>query len=269
MTAPRRRRLLDVLRRAGGADEPPRPALATLDDAGLWSAHEQATKSLDASGKLAERVAAAVARQRGTVDSAAERAGLVAARAEGIQASSARVGESFERLGVVALNAGLEGARVADPAGRALLLVADEIRANVARGAEAARELGVVAREVADEAAELRRQIERSRGDVAEVGEEAARLRASAGDASGALEELAQRLRKATGVDPELARAVSAATEHARGLMGALSILATAPQARTVVDALRPLTGPLSKLLEELGTSDEGVPTRRDGSEQG
>ncbi len=269
MSAPRRGRLLDLLRRAsGGGDDPDRPARATLDDAGLWSAHELATRSLDESGALAERVAAAVARQRGTVDAAGERANLVAARAEGIQASSARVSETFERLGVVALNAGLEGARVAEPAGRALMLVSDEIRANVARGAEAARELSAVAREVADESVELRRQIERSRGDVGEVGEEAAKLRASAQQAARALEDLGQRLRKATGVDPELARAVAQAAEHARGLMGALSTLATAPHARTVVDALRPLTGPLSKLLEELGSTD-GTPTRRDRGESG
>jgi methyl-accepting chemotaxis protein len=264
VSTPRRRRFFDVLRRAGGVEDAERPALATLDDAGLWSAHGEASRSLEASGALAERVAAAVARQRGTVDAAGERANLMAARAEGLSASSARVSETFERLGVVALNAGLEGARVPEPAGRALLLVSDEVRAHVARGAEAARELATIAREVADEAVELRRQLERSRGDVGEVGEEAAKLRASTGDASRAIDDLGQRLRKATGVDPELARAVALAAEHARGLMGALSTLATAPQAKTVVDALRPLTGPLAKLLDELGTADDAPHARRD-----
>ena len=42
---------------------------------------------------------------------------------------------------MVALNAGLEGARAGESQGRALLLLSEEIRANVVRGADAASEL--------------------------------------------------------------------------------------------------------------------------------
>jgi len=254
MSTPRRRRWIEVLRRTAGVagDEDGRAGSAALDDAALWSAQEQASKSLKESGARAERVAASVARQRGLIEAAAERANLVVARSEGLGASSARVIESFERLGVVALNAGLEGARSAEPHGRALLLLSEEIRANVTRGADAAEQLGRAVDEIAAESAEVRRQLDRSRAEVSEVGQESALLQAAAQQASRSLDDLGVRLRKATGIDPEVARLVGLAGEHARGLMTALSALSTGAHAAPVLTALRPVIGPLVRLLGEL-----------------
>jgi methyl-accepting chemotaxis protein len=252
MSTPRRRRWFDVLRR-GGSDGRGGRGAPGVDEASLWAAHEQARGALGEASAHAERVAAAVAKQRGTIEAAAERASLVAARCGGLGAGATRVTEAFERLGVVALNAGLEGARAAEPQGRALLLLSEEIRANVARGAEAARELSDVVDEVSTESGEVRRQLDVSRADAGEVGQEAARLRAATDAAGRAIDELEQRLRKATGIDPEVARAMAAATDHARGLMTALSTLTTVSPAGPVLGALRPIVAPLARLLSELG----------------
>jgi hypothetical protein len=243
MSTPRRRRWMEVLRRTtgvgglGGEDDGRVPSGA-LDDAALWAAHERASASLKESSARAERVAATVARQR--------------ARSEGLGPGAGRVAEMFERLGVVALNAGLEGARAGEPQGRALLLLSEEIRANVVRGAEAAGELARAVDEIAAESAEVRRQIERSRVEVSEVGQEAAQLQAAAASASKSLDDLGARLRRATGIDPEMARVVALAAEHARGLMTALSALSTAAQAGPVLGALRPVIRPLVRLLGEI-----------------
>src|SRR5262249_38187439 len=152
---------------------------------------------------------------------------LVSARSEGLGPGAARVTEAFERLGVVALNAGLEGARAGEAQGRALLLLSEEIRANVVRGADAAAELGRAVDEIAAESAEVRRQIERSRNEGNDVVQEAAQLQAAAVAATRALDDLGALLRRATGIDPEMARVVALAAEHARGLMTALSALST------------------------------------------
>lgn len=269
MSAPRRRRWMDVLRRTTGAvgeGEPrPRGSQAAMDDAALWGAQEQASRALHESTALAERVAATVARQRTAIEASAERASLLAARAEGLSVSVARVAEAFDRLGVVALNAGLEGARVAEPQGRALLLLSEEIRANVTRGADTARELRGVVEEIAGEAGEVRRQLDRSRGEAAEVGQEAAKLSAASQAAARSLEDLAQRLRKATGFDPDVARAMAMASEHARGLMTALSTLSTAAPGGLVVSALRPVIAPLARLLGELEPDDASKGEPEDG----
>ena len=253
MSAPRRRRWIEVLRRtAGVSGDDGRAPTAALDDAALWAAHERASASLKESGARAERVAATVARQRSFIEGAAERASLIAARSEGLSAGARRVSESFERLGVVALNAGLEGARAGEAQGRALLLLSDEIRANVVRGADAAAELARAVDEIASESAEVRRQIERSRLEVSEVGQEAAQLQAAAAAASRSLDDLGARLRRATGIDPEMARVVALAAEHARGLMTALSALSTTAHPGPVLSALRPVIGPLVRLLGEI-----------------
>ena len=254
MSTPRRRRWIEVLRRTAGVagDEDGRAANAALDDAALWSAQEQASRSLKESGVRAERVAASVARQRGLIEGAAERAGVVAAHSESLGPSSARVIETFERLGVVALNAGLEGARALEPHGRALLLLSEEIRANVTRGADAAEQLARAVDEIAAESAEVRRQLERSRAEVSEVEQESALLQAAAQQASRSLDDLGVRLRRVTGIDPEMARLVALAGEHARGLMTALSALSSGAHAAPVLSALRPVIGPLVRLIGEL-----------------
>jgi methyl-accepting chemotaxis protein len=259
MSTPRRRRWIEVLRRTAGVPEDDRRApSAVLDDAALWATHERASQALEESSARAERVAATIARQRAQIEGAAERASLVVARAEGLGPGAARVREAFERLGVVALNAGLEGARAGEPLGRALLLLSEEIRANVVRGADAAAELARAVEELGNEAAEVRRHIERSRAEVGDVGQEAAQLQVAAGTAAKSLDDLGARLRKATGIDPEMARVVALAAEHARGLMTALSALSTAAPAAPVLLALRPVVAPLVRLLGEIDARGEG-----------
>jgi methyl-accepting chemotaxis protein len=268
MNATRRRRWIEVLRRTAGvssAEEGDRAAGPTLDDAALWSAHDQASRALADVVAHVERVAASSAKQRPLIEGAAERASLVTARSEGLGASAARVKEAFERLGVVALNAGLEGARVGDPHGRALLLLAEEIRADVARGADAAEQLSREVEGLAAESVEARRHLERARVEAAEVGQEAAHLHGAGHKAAKAIEDLGSRLRQATGVDPEMARLVALASEHARGLTTALSALTSASVGAPVIGALRPVIGPLSRLLGEL----EGRRNDGDGGAEG
>jgi hypothetical protein len=270
MSTSRRRRWIEVLRRtAGVAGDDDARGPGALDDAALWAAHEKASASLKESSARAERVAATVARQRAHIEGAGERANLVSARSEGLGPGAARVTEAFERLGVVALNAGLEGARAGEPQGRALLLLSEEIRANVVRGADAASELVRAADEIAAESAEVRRQIERSRVEVSEVGQEAAQLQAAALSAARSLEDVGVLIRKATGIDPEMARVVALAAEHARGLMTALSALSTAAQAGPVLGALRPVIGPLVRLLGEIEARGAGEGGEAGGAEGG
>jgi hypothetical protein len=57
-------------------------------------------------------------------------------------------------------------------------------------------------------------------------------------------------MRKTTGSDPETARAVAEATEHARALVSALGALSGKVPRGIVVGALRPMLDPLARLLE-------------------
>lgn len=256
MSAPRRRRWLDVLRRAAqreGDVDATAPGEATPIDAALWSAHGEAQRAVGEAAETAGQVADAAARHRAALDGASERAGAMVTHAEGLTLAATRVGDALERLGVVALNAGLEGARTAEPQGKALLLLSEEIRSHVSRGTETARDLVSVVEELAAETGQIRKEIAGAREAAEETGQAAESLGGALVRARQALTDAERHLKRATGIDPELARAMSLATEHARGLLSALSTLSTATQARPLLlGALRPALAPLSRLLREL-----------------
>jgi methyl-accepting chemotaxis protein len=201
-------------------------------------------------GEAAQRIASHIAKQRGVVDALADRARSVSARSSELSASFTRLKETFARLELVALNAGLEGARLGEGPGQALGLVSDEVRSQANRGSEACRELSLALVEIGSELTQVHGSLDRAREASAEVAQEAARVGGASADAERALTEMGDRLKKATGSDPETARAIADATEHARSLVTALSALSgKAPQA-LVVAALRPILEPLLRLLD-------------------
>jgi methyl-accepting chemotaxis protein len=265
MSSPRRRRWMDVLRRTAGAASSAVPG-GGLEDAELWASRDDAVRAAEEGFRAAERLEATSARERARAEAASERATLLAARAEGIVVVARRVEDAFERLRMVALNAGLEGARAAEGQGRALLLVSDEVRANVERGAEAARELVRAVDEVTVEASALRDRAQDVRGDAGEIAADAATAKASAQDATRALDRLERQLRKATGFDPDVARAVSQAAEHARGLVTALSTIQTSHVGSMALGALRPVLRPVARALGDMAVGPE---PDRDGESEG
>jgi methyl-accepting chemotaxis protein len=251
-----------VLRRTTGFDaREPRPA---LDDAALFGALERAANATQETERHAERVAAAFTRQRGHSDAAAERAGEVISRMEAASAAMRRATEVLDRLGVVALNAGLEGARTSEAHGRALALVADEVRALVGRGVESLRAAVETLEEASRGAGSIAERLDRMQREVAELGSGATAAKASVQDTANALVDLDVRLRKATGLDPEKARRIAQAGEHARGLVEALSALEvdSGPDA---IDSLAPVLTRLKGMLSELAPA-ESPPSDPEGS---
>ncbi|HXN33765.1 MAG TPA: hypothetical protein VN894_17975, partial [Polyangiaceae bacterium] len=122
---PPKQRLLRLLRRspkgtgAGGNR-------SASDVSALWSAHERAVVRARDAGAAAQRIASSAARQRASIDAVADRMRTLSSSAGEVLAGFARVIDAFERLALVALNAGLEGARRGEAEGRQLGLVSDE-----------------------------------------------------------------------------------------------------------------------------------------------
>jgi len=251
-----------MLRRTAGLGGAER---ADLEDAELWTAHGHASRAMGEVERHAERVAATAARQRAQVDAAVESARGLVGRADAAGAGVRRVREILERLDVVALNAGLEGARSNEPAGRGLMLVSEELRAQVGRGVDAVKEVEGVLGQAAGGLAEIGERLDRTQRDGAELGEEAARLKSAAQESRTGLAEIESRLRKATGLDPETARLITIAGDHARGLASSLSALEGA-QGGEAFRALGPLLAPLAKLLASLPEAEPPPrPSERDG----
>jgi len=241
-----KRRLFRLLRRrkAGATGR------TVVEEGALWGSHQRATSAVRDTGDAAQRIASHVAKQRAVVDALADRARGVSARSADLANGFSRLTETFARLELIALNAGLEGARLGEGPGQALGLVSDELRAQATRGTEACRELGTALGEIGSELAQVHSSLDRAREASTEVAQEAARIGGASADAERALADMAERLENTTGSDPETARAIAEATEHARSLVTALGALnGRAPQA-LVVTALRPVLEPLLRLLD-------------------
>ncbi len=243
-----KRRLFRLLRR--GTKTGATGGRSAVEESALWAAHQRAATAVRDSGESAQRIASHVAKQRGTVDALADRARAVSARAQDLSTSFGRIIDSFARLELVALNAGLEGARMGEGAAQALGLVSDEVRAQAKRGSEASRELSTTLAEIGSELLQVNASLDRTRESAAVVAQEAARVGGASADA--------ERLQKTTGSDPETARAIAEATEHARALVAALGTLSGKVPQALVVSALRPVLEPLSRMLE--GEDEEPAP---------
>lgn len=257
MTAdPPKQRLLRLLRR-GPKGARARGERSTADDSALWSAHERALVRARDAGAAAQRIASTTARQRAAMDGVADRSRSLVTRATDLQQGFARVLDTFERLGLVALNAGLEGARLGEAEGRQLGLVADEVRAQAARGGDAARDLGVAIGQLTGELSQLESQVGQAQVVVAEVTQDASRAAGASSDAESALLDMGERVKKATGSDPEAVRAIAEASDRARALVASLSALAGKVPRPMLVAALRPAIEPLARLLAEEDRENE------------
>jgi methyl-accepting chemotaxis protein len=225
-----------------------------LDHNAVWQAHEKVSGRAKESAEMAQRLVSAAARERGAVEAVAERARSIALRAKDAAETFGRVVEPFERLEVVALNAGLEGARLGEAAGKALVMVSDAIRGQAQRGSESAREVKQFLDDLVVHVMELNTQLEFARDAAVEVTQEVARIGGTNVELDHAVVELTLRLRRATGSDPETVRAIGEATEHARALVTALGTLSGTVPRGLLLAAIKPALEPLVRLLSE----DEG-----------
>jgi methyl-accepting chemotaxis protein len=244
------RRLLGLIQRSAKAKEAS-SGRSHVDESTLWLLHESALLRTQEASEASQRVSSNLAKQRESVDALTDGAHAVATRADELRGGFARMADTLERLSLVALNAGLEGARLGEGAGRSLLLVSEEVRAHVTRGNDSAREVTATLGDLGNEVAKLHGPIEQTRQASSEASQEAARIAMASSGAEKALLDLGERLKKTTGHDPETVRLVAQASDHARALMGTLGALSGKVPQQLLLGALGPMLEPLARILAE------------------
>jgi methyl-accepting chemotaxis protein len=253
-----KRRLWKLLRRATmSAQLRSARGEGDVDPNAIWLAHQRTLTVVREGTESTQRIASSVAKQRGTIDALGDRARAAVARAQELSLAFARVVDSFDRLSLVALNAGLEGARLGESAGRSLLLVSDEVRAQASRGGDSARELAVTLGEIGGEMGHIGGQLDQVRELASDVSHEAARASAAGAEADRVLLEMSDGLKRTTDRDPETAMAIAEAGEHARALVSSLGALSGRVPRTILVSALRPMLEPLARVLADDDAGDE------------
>ena len=136
--------------------------------------------------------------------------------------------------------------------------MSDELRAWVDRSAEALSDLQGSIEEMRPASGRVIDHAEQIRQTEDEIASSAARTQAGAQQASRSLEELARWVSKLSQTDPETARVLGRAAEHARALVADLSELHTAARGEIARSVLEPIIDPVARLIAELGSKRAG-----------
>ncbi len=203
-----------------------------------------------------QRAASAiVARQHGEVETLHEAQQRLGSRSRDMRNSLQLVRESLDRAKLTALNAGLEGARLGDPLGKALVVMGDEVRNLLARAVDALEEHGTLLGEV-------ERERERSLAELTRVGDGSRELRHALSLAEGQsqlcgalLTEIRHDVTEAFGTDVEAARVLSESARQVQEL--ASSLLELRRRAPATEQALGELLAPLLALVAAPGAERE------------
>ncbi len=226
--------------------------IAAADRQRLAESLAEAIKAAEDAEQASGQAQAQAARQAAEIEGLLEGGERLALRGRDLRGSVQELRDSLERGRLSTLNAALEGARLGEVAGKALMAMTEEVRSALGRSAD-------VLDDHATRVAELERERERlvlalgpladaARAVAGEVLRAAERSRAQ----GSALAELASELRAQLGVDPELGGLVARAGREAAELLDTLAAL----EARGAGDAARALRARVASLEAERTTDD-------------
>lgn len=188
--------------------------------------------------------------QRRAMDAASDGLRALATGTEELLAASQRARESMERARIVALNAGLDGTRLPAPAGKAVVAIAEDLRAHVSRAAEALDDHLRLLGDLQQVQTKVTEKLGQGRHHAASVSSALERSLSSQQQVTSALSTLGSRLQAAAGVDPEVDRELDELLSHTTALAEGLGRLLRMPSRRR---ALQRLLGPaLSRLANVL-----------------
>ncbi len=197
----------------------------------------EATKASADAEQACGLAQAQAARQAAEIESLLEGGERLALRGRDLRASVQELRDTLERGRLSTLNAALEGARLGEVAGKALLSMTEEVRSALGRSAD-------LLDEHATRIAELERERERlvlALGPLADaaraVAQEVSRAAERSRSQRDSLAELALELREQLGVDPELGGLLARASREAADLLDTLAAL----EARGAEDEARTL----------------------------
>jgi methyl-accepting chemotaxis protein len=230
------------------SDFGPKPSPVSAAQGARLLAALEAAKTAAAHANSEQRAASAgLSKQRGELEAMQESAQMLAARGRDIRNSLQVLRESVDRAKLSALNAGLEGARLGEPLGKALVVMSDEQRNLLARALDALEEHGTLLTEVERERDRCLVELSQLSEGARQTGTALARAEEQSKLTGALLHELRTDFAELFGGDPEAAQAMARAAAHVR--TAADSLLELTERAPLGVDALRELLRPLLALI--------------------
>lgn len=222
-----------------------RAAQAALLESARRSAEQAEQAELDAT--------ASVTRGRGELELVSESLRALPARSRELRTNVQLLREALDRAKLSALNAGLEGARLGDPVGRALVDLAGDLRDLLGRAVLTLEEHATLLAELDRERDRLTETLGTARTALAGSGEALSRAQPLRRELAKALAELERHVAAALGTDPQTARLLASAAEQARTLRQTLAGLVESGAG----EAARELVEPLREAVASSGSGEE------------
>ncbi|MEZ4369538.1 MAG: methyl-accepting chemotaxis protein [Polyangiaceae bacterium] len=229
---------------------------SAIDDAQLFEQHDALVQSSSRTLSLLGGVGAKATQQRSALDGVRQHLHRTHERLRELKASAAPIRDALERIKLIAFNAGLEGARLGEPAGTPLLLVAEEVRALVERGLEATESYGAQIGQLNSEREDALSDLEQAQAHAQDIANELLSAQAAGRKMNDDVQELGRSVQKVTGTDPELAKHIAEAARHAEGLLSSLTQLTSKSSAAGALEPLLPAISELKNVLRGLSRSD-------------
>jgi len=240
---------------------PPASETDELSSALLFGAHHVASKSAQQAVEQCGKANQGLQQCRSQVEACAEQSRKLEVRLRDTRSSATHLADALERIKLVALNTGLEGARLGESTGKALVSIADEVRSLASRGLE------VVAshlRLVEEAELEQKKLIEASQLAQSLATELSNLLRQTQEcqiDALASLDMLEKAIERASGLDATTALEVQRVAEYGLGLLSALEGLSVSRRQKIAKTMLLPAVEPLlRKLLNVAHGEDSSEP---------
>jgi hypothetical protein len=213
----------------------------------LLAVLDEAEASRQKADKAVQALAQESARGRTLFDAVHDAARAHSLRSRELKESARQLRDPLERARLTALNAGLEGARKGDPVGKALVVMAEELRVLLARALDALAEHSAALTDVDREREQWVEQLGAARELSGTLFEKSRELQVIDAGSARALERLGESLRSVVGVDPERARLLLRAAEQARALDDSLSRLQAGSHEPELAAVLEPLAKKLGR----------------------
>lgn len=221
-----------------------------LDEATLVAALDATRTALEKSGASLEAASTAAVRGQSELESISDPARGLPSRGRDVRASLQVLHQALERAKLSALNAGLEGARIGDPLGKAVVDLAGDLRELVSRGIESLEAHATVLSEIELERERWVEGLARAKDALTALSDEVALSVRHRHDAQSALAALQRGLAPVLGTDPETARALLLVSEQSSRLAATLMDLSGRKDAATRVrlrEALAPVLAAVSE----------------------
>ncbi len=245
---PRARRFFRILRRASSA-------LTTYRDAGeALRQVVRVERAIAATNEALARVSAGAARQRGAVETTLEGTRAVEHRLRDLTALVQRANTSIDRLGIVALNVALEGARSTGGVADALTRVSEEVRALTDASRTAMIECTAGLEELSRELGHVTTQVTQAQATARDVFDGASSAIGAFSTCEQSVRDVAHAVRGGEPMDTNVAKALSIIEEHGSQLATALREIDD-PNAQALA---REALLPMLKLLEPRAAGSKG-----------